>query len=66
MLDARWMDDENFAKGPAQFFDAVPQQARDGVMAKARLRVAGNLKADSMGIFGQNAGDRFGRSNPGR
>lgn len=54
MLDARWMNDENFAKGPAQLFSGVPEHARAGVIAKARELVAGNLKAHGMGRYNQN------------
>jgi glutathione S-transferase len=54
MIDARWMNDENFAKGPAQFFAGVPEQARAGVMEKARALVAGNLKGHGMGRYSQN------------
>jgi glutathione S-transferase len=45
IIDARWMHDENFAKGPAQFFAAVPDHARDGAIAKARQLAADNLAA---------------------
>ncbi|MDB5392918.1 MAG: glutathione S-transferase [Rhodospirillales bacterium] len=54
MLDARWMNDENFAKGPAQFFSGVPEPARASVMEKARALVATNLKGHGMGRYSQN------------
>ncbi|MDE1148887.1 MAG: glutathione S-transferase family protein [Azospirillaceae bacterium] len=41
----RWLIPENFAKGPAQFFDRVPEAARDGVRQAARDRVAQNVRA---------------------
>jgi glutathione S-transferase len=45
----RWVDEENFAKGPAQFFDAVPAPAREGARDQARQRVAVNLHGHGMG-----------------
>jgi glutathione S-transferase len=45
----RWVDDENFAKGPAQFFGAVPPPARAGAQDQARQRVAANLHGHGMG-----------------
>jgi glutathione S-transferase len=35
----RWMAPENFAKGPAHFFDAVPEPARQQVLADVLQRV---------------------------
>lgn len=32
----RWLDDANFAKGPAQFFAGVPEAMREQVMGEAR------------------------------
>ncbi len=45
LLHMRWMDDENFAKGPIHFFDGAP----DGVAAAARERVRANLHAHGIG-----------------
>ncbi|HEY4941514.1 MAG TPA: glutathione S-transferase family protein [Rhizomicrobium sp.] len=45
LLHARWMDDANFAKGPAQFFAGAP----DGVREAARERVRGALHAHGLG-----------------
>ena len=36
MLMARWLDDDNFNKGPAVFFMAVPEEARQKVIDEAR------------------------------
>jgi glutathione S-transferase len=36
LLHTRWMDDANFAKGPAQFFAGAPDAVRD--QARARVR----------------------------
>ncbi len=40
MVYKRWLIPENFAKGPAHFFDSVPEDARELVREDARLRVA--------------------------
>lgn len=49
LIHARWMDDDNFAKGPAHFFDAVPEEAREAVRTQARERVRQNLIAHGLG-----------------
>jgi glutathione S-transferase len=49
LIHARWMDDENFAKGPAHFFDAVPEDAREAVRTQARERVRQNLIGHGLG-----------------
>ncbi len=45
LLHARWMDDENFARGPAHFFDGAPDSVRDG----ARERTRGYLHGHGLG-----------------
>lgn len=45
----RWAIPENFAKGPAHFFDAVPDAIRDQVRESAKARVRGNLHAQGIG-----------------
>ena len=42
MLHARWMDDANFAKGPAHFFDGAPEGAREAGRERARLALHGH------------------------
>ena len=49
MVHTRWTDDDNFAKGPAHFFDAVPEPMRAEVRSQARERV-------SQALFGQGVG----------
>jgi glutathione S-transferase len=48
-LHVRWAIPENFAKGPAHFFDAAPEAVRDKIRASARARVLGYLQAQGMG-----------------
>jgi glutathione S-transferase len=49
LIHARWLDDVNFAKGPAHFFDAVPEDAREAIRTQARERVRQNLVAHGLG-----------------
>lgn len=39
VVSERWLEDANFAKGPAQFFAGVPEPMRTAVMEEARGRV---------------------------
>jgi glutathione S-transferase len=45
----RWMVDENFAKGPAHFFDVLPSEAREAARGEARRGVAANLYGQGLG-----------------
>jgi glutathione S-transferase len=45
----RWGIDENFAKGPAHFFDQAPEAIRDRIRDGARAKVLGYLQAQGMG-----------------
>lgn len=49
LVNARWLDDTNFAKGPARFFDIVPEVQRLGVCAAVRAQVAQNYLANGLG-----------------
>jgi len=49
LVDARWMSDANFYKGPAQFFRRVPAPLRPVVMTLVRRRVRSSLYAQGMG-----------------
>ena len=53
VLDARWIDDANFAKGPASFFRGVPAPVRPLVVAMVRRRVRKALHAHGMGRHSQ-------------
>lgn len=45
----RWLNDANFAKGPAHFFADVPEPAREGVIAEVRGNVAAALYGGGFG-----------------
>ena len=49
LLEARWMDDANFAKGPSVFFLRVPGPIRPLVVAMIRRSVRKALHAHGMG-----------------
>lgn len=59
MLHGRWMDDANFAKGPAHFFDGAP----DGVREQAREGTRAALHAQGIGRHSEaEIADLGGRS----
>src|SRR5262249_49499776 len=49
LLQARWFDEANFAKGPAQFFRRIPTPARPLVIALFRRKLRRTLHAHGMG-----------------
>ena len=49
LVGARWVDAENFAKGPAHFFDAVPEHQRERIREDAQFRVAENYLLSGLG-----------------
>lgn len=49
LVYTRWMKDENFERGPRHFFDMLPDDAREAVIAEVRTKVKNNL-------FGQGFG----------
>ncbi|MGD0193011.1 MAG: glutathione S-transferase family protein [Rhizomicrobium sp.] len=49
IIQLRWLDDANFAKGPSHFFDAVPEAVRAQAQAEARERVRGKLDGHGLG-----------------
>ena len=49
LIHARWLDDANFAKGPAHFFDAVPEETREDARKAAREGVRANLYFQGLG-----------------
>ncbi len=49
IINLRWCDDENFARGPAHFFDGAPEEVRDTARKQARERVTANLQGHGLG-----------------
>ena len=49
LLDARWGDKANFAKGPAHFFNALPAPLRPLIGGVIRNKTLGALKAHGLG-----------------
>jgi glutathione S-transferase len=49
IVEARWVDDANFAKGPNMFFRRIPAPLRPVVVAMIRRRVRKSLYAHGMG-----------------
>jgi glutathione S-transferase len=41
----RWLKPDNFAKGPAHFFDHLPEAVRSNVLKDVQAQVAANMKA---------------------
>jgi glutathione S-transferase len=52
LVGARWVDDTNFAKGPAHFFDGAPDHMRDKLREDAQFRVAENYLLSGLGRHG--------------
>jgi glutathione S-transferase len=49
VVHARWMDDVNFAKGPATFFRAIPAPVRPLLVAMIRRRLRRTLHGQGIG-----------------
>ena len=49
LIGARWVDPENFAKGPAHFFDGAPEHMREKLREDAQFRVAENYLLSGLG-----------------
>ncbi|HZE52818.1 MAG TPA: glutathione S-transferase family protein [Bradyrhizobium sp.] len=49
LVGARWVDPDNFAKGPAHFFDGAPEHLRDKLREDAQFRVAENYLLSGLG-----------------
>jgi len=49
IVQERWMDDANFAKGPKNFFNGVPALIRPVIVSGVRRRVRKNLHAHGIG-----------------
>jgi glutathione S-transferase len=62
-LRERWLDDANFARGPARFFDPVPAVFRPAIRAVARRRVAARLRAQGFGRHSPAEIERLGAAS---
>lgn len=49
MAHIRWLDEDNFAKGPAAFFEMLPQEVRDPLVAHVKRRIGENIRAVGVG-----------------
>lgn len=49
VVQARWLDDVNFKKGPERFFDTVPALIRPLIVAMVRRKVRHNLHSQGLG-----------------
>jgi glutathione S-transferase len=49
LVGARWVNPENFAKGPTHFFDAAPEHLRERLREDAQFRVAENYLLSGLG-----------------
>ncbi|MGA7809004.1 glutathione S-transferase family protein [Bradyrhizobium sp.] len=49
MIGARWVDPDNFARGPAHFFDGAPDDRREKLREDAQFRVAENYLLSGLG-----------------
>lgn len=49
LVGARWVDPENFSKGPAHFFDGAPEDRRERLREDAQFRVAENYLLSGLG-----------------
>src|ERR1700738_3558438 len=54
LVGARWVDPENFAKGPAHFFDGAPEERREKLREDAQFRVAENYLLSGLGRHAPN------------
>lgn len=52
LVGARWVDADNFAKGPSHFFDGAPEHVRDRLREDAQFRVAENYLLSGLGRHG--------------
>lgn len=49
MVHERWLDEDNFRRGPAQFFRHAPPTARAGIEADVKAKITNALQAQGMG-----------------
>ena len=49
LIHARWLDDANFARGPAHFFDGIPEERREDARREGQARVRATLAGQGLG-----------------
>ena len=49
LVGARWVDPDNFARGPAHFFDGAPEDRRERLREDAQFRIAENYLLSGLG-----------------
>jgi glutathione S-transferase len=54
LVGARWVEPENFAKGPAHLFDGAPEHMREKLREDAQFRVAENYLLSGLGRHAPN------------
>lgn len=65
LVHIRWMDDANFAKGPAHLFDALPEEARASTRETTRQRVRDTLYGQGIGRHSPAEIEALGRRSVG-
>ncbi len=65
VVDARWSDDDNFARGPAKFFDAAPAPIRPLVKAFIRRGLKRSLRGHGLGRHSASEIAELGRRDLG-
>src|SRR5438045_4406939 len=61
IVDLRWADERNFAKGPSHFFNTLPPDVRAATRDAARRRGLEALRAHGLGRYGQAEIEELGR-----
>lgn len=51
IVQERWLDGDNFERGPARFFDAVPAPIRPLIKTMIRRRIRGTLHGQGIGRY---------------
>lgn len=59
VVDARWGDRDNFAKGPARFFDAIPMPVRPLLAQAIRRKTVKRIKAQGLGLHSRGDIERL-------
>ena len=49
LVGARWVDPDNFTRGPAHFFDGAPEDRRERLREDAQFRIAENYLLSGLG-----------------